>query len=225
MVKLVLLPGMDGTGDLFHPFVKSLPIDIETQIIRYPLDRALSYAELIRLTASSLSESEQFVLLGESFSAPVAIQLAVRSPAQVKGILICAGFARSPVRRWPSPLVDFLTPLMFRLPITNFAIKRFLLDQNTPKSIVDAVRSAIESVPPNVLSKRVSEVLACDVQKEASRIKVPMLYLRGLRDRLVGEGCVQEILDVKSDMEVVNIDGPHLLLQSNYSQAAKVVSS
>ena len=34
--KLVLLPGMDGTGELFDSFVKALPQSFTTEIVRYP---------------------------------------------------------------------------------------------------------------------------------------------------------------------------------------------
>jgi hypothetical protein len=83
MVKLVLLTGMDGTGDLFEPLIKALP-GIEIQVIRYPLDRSLSYPELLSLVTSSLSGSEPFALLAESFSTPIAIQLAAKRPPNLK---------------------------------------------------------------------------------------------------------------------------------------------
>lgn len=43
---LVLLPGMDGTGQLFSPLVSALGPDVETIIVRYPCDIPLSYEEL-----------------------------------------------------------------------------------------------------------------------------------------------------------------------------------
>jgi hypothetical protein len=47
MHKLVLLPGMDGTGELFAGFVKALPEGFDPVIMRYPIDRPLSYADLL----------------------------------------------------------------------------------------------------------------------------------------------------------------------------------
>lgn len=45
-LKLVLLPGLDGTGLLFKPFVSALPSSAETLIITYPPDEKLSYKKL-----------------------------------------------------------------------------------------------------------------------------------------------------------------------------------
>ena len=46
MTALVLLPGMDGTGDLFAPLLSALSPALRTIVIRYPSDRPLGYAEL-----------------------------------------------------------------------------------------------------------------------------------------------------------------------------------
>jgi len=66
---LVLLPGMDGTGEMFAPFVSALGRSCNTLCVRYPGDVALGYAELealVRygyeqgLTRSQLSPEELF---------------------------------------------------------------------------------------------------------------------------------------------------------------------
>jgi hypothetical protein len=46
MVTLVLLPGMDGTGQLFAPFLTALGHGVDVKVVRYPTKEPLSYAEL-----------------------------------------------------------------------------------------------------------------------------------------------------------------------------------
>jgi len=41
--KLLLLPGMDGTGDLFAGFVEAFPDEFETEIVSYPTDVFIYY--------------------------------------------------------------------------------------------------------------------------------------------------------------------------------------
>ena len=79
MIKLVLLPGMDGTGELFDGFVESLHNKFSLQIVRYPTQRVLSYQELTSLLQSTIQASEPFVLVAESFSTPLAIQYGAAS--------------------------------------------------------------------------------------------------------------------------------------------------
>ena len=69
---LVLLPGMDGTGELFSPLIKELGPDIQTVVIRYP-DLPLDYAAHEAFARARLPSTGPFVVLGESFSGPIEI--------------------------------------------------------------------------------------------------------------------------------------------------------
>jgi hypothetical protein len=57
---LVLLPGLDGTGMLFKAFVEALKPRVETQIVAYPVDRPLGYAELEVLVRAALPTDRRF---------------------------------------------------------------------------------------------------------------------------------------------------------------------
>src|SRR5207249_6130409 len=80
MATIILLPGMDGSGSLFEDFIASLPPDVEAMVVKYPPDRALDYAELEALARAALPIQGSFLLVGESFSGPVAVALAASSP-------------------------------------------------------------------------------------------------------------------------------------------------
>jgi surfactin synthase thioesterase subunit len=69
---LVLLPGLDGTGTMFAPFVAELPPWIEPVVLDYPAE-PLGYADLARRLATRLPEDRPFFLLGESFGGPLAL--------------------------------------------------------------------------------------------------------------------------------------------------------
>ncbi len=46
-MKLILLPGLDGTGILFEPLVRALPSHLSPVIIAYATQETLGYAELV----------------------------------------------------------------------------------------------------------------------------------------------------------------------------------
>ena len=79
-LTLLLLPGMDGTGELFAEFVKLLPSWIEPRVVSYPRDRRLSYDQLLPILESALPSNKPFVILAESFSTPLAVRFAAESP-------------------------------------------------------------------------------------------------------------------------------------------------
>ena len=72
-LSLVLLPGMDGTGRLFEPFLANFREAWRPIVVRYPTDRSLGYAELLSLveaasrrTARSCCSPSRFPALSPS---------------------------------------------------------------------------------------------------------------------------------------------------------------
>src|SRR6476646_5995820 len=98
--KLVLLPGLDGTGNLFAEFIAVLPSGFQVITARYPTTGSLSYSQLAPLVRHATPTSDPFVLVAESFSTPLAIQIAAEDLPNMKALVLCAGFATSPVRGW-----------------------------------------------------------------------------------------------------------------------------
>jgi pimeloyl-[acyl-carrier protein] methyl ester esterase len=221
--KLILLPGMDGTGELFAEFIRALPVESETEALRYPADRFLSYEQLMALTQSVLPASEPFVLVAESFSTPLAMQLAATNPPNLKGIVLCAGFVTSPVRGRLRRLGVFFSPVLFSAGLPESAARYWLTGSSVSPTLLASVRAAISSVRPAVLSARLRAVLTCDASVELEKIAVPILYLQAKKDRLVKESSLNEIRRIKPKTVAVVIPGPHLLFQLEPQRAAEVV--
>jgi pimeloyl-[acyl-carrier protein] methyl ester esterase len=223
-LKLVLLPGMDGTGELFTDFINALSEEFETVPVRYPADQFLPYSKLAGLVRKACPVTEPFVLLAESFSTPLAIQFAAANPTNLAALVLCDGFASSPVLGWRRFLGPLLAPMMFRIPLPGFAARVWLLGPGAPASLFKAVRAAISSVKPDVLAARVREVIRCEVRAELEQITVPILYVQAKQDRLVSAKCLKDIQSINPKVSVARLDGPHLLLQREPQRSAYVVS-
>jgi pimeloyl-ACP methyl ester carboxylesterase len=215
---------MDGTGELFTDFVKALPEAFETVVVRYPSDRFLPHSELASLVRESCPVTVPFVLLAESYSTPLAIQYAAANPTNLAALVLCAGFASSPVGGWRRVLASLLAPIMFRTPLPKFAAEFWLLGPDAPSTLLTAVQVTNSSVKPNVLAARVREVITCKVLAELEQITVPILYIQAKRDRLVSAKCLEDIQRIKPQVKVAKLDGPHLLLQREPQKSAEVVS-
>ena len=211
-MRLVMLPGMDGTGSLFRGFLDVLPPTTEVVIVRYPFHRALGYAELLDAVRAAVDPLNEYVLVAESFSTPLAVMFAAGQPEGLQGVVLCAGFVTPPVRgvmRW---LAERLRWVIFRVPFPSWAARVFLLGIRAPRELLDDVTDAIARVAPDVMARRVVEVLRVDVRKELSEINVPILALFSGDDKVVSDECRPEMLAQKN-MKTGTIDGPHMLLQ------------
>jgi pimeloyl-ACP methyl ester carboxylesterase len=221
-LTLYLLPGMDGTGDLFSDFIAALPPNSKTVLVRYPTDHFLSYSQLQNLVREK-SPNSPFVLLAESFSTPLALNYASTNPLNLRALILCAGFASSPLQTWRRHLASSLAPLVFRIPLQTFAVKRWLLGPDAPPSLVSALRRAVSQVNPGVLSARLRAILNRDARGALSKVTVPILYLRSNQDALIPAQCLEELRQLKPQMQVARIDGPHLLLQRQPVASANAV--
>jgi pimeloyl-[acyl-carrier protein] methyl ester esterase len=221
--KLILLPGMDGTGELFADFIRILQMEFEAEVLRYPPDRFLSYEQLMPQTRSVFPASKPFVLVAESFSTPLVIQLAATNPQNLKGIVLCAGFATSPLEGWLRRVGLILSPILFRARLPEFGARYWLVGPTASPMLLDAVRAAISSVKPNVLSARLGAALTCDVRADLKEVAVLILYLQAKQDRLVKASSFEEIRRVKPQTVVTAIQGPHLLFQREPQLTAEVV--
>lgn len=223
MVNFVLLPGMEGAGELLAHFGNALPKGSQILTIRFPGDQQSSFTYLTPRVQSKCSNLDNFILLAESFSTPIAIHLAASSPANLKGLILCAGFAESPLHGWRHSLAGFLAPWLCRFPLPEWVTRSHLLDPAAPAHLVKEVRDAVASVRPGVLEARIRAVLACDVRADLARITAPILHLQAKQDRLLKPECLDLILRHNPRVSAAAIDGPHLLLQRQPQAAVEAI--
>lgn len=222
MTTLVLLPGMDGSGLLFKPFVTALAGKLDVRVIRYPASDPLSYGELEELARSSLPGTEPLVLLGESFSGPIAVSLAAAMPNRVKGLILCCTFVRN-----PRPFFSPFRPLLPLLPAGHIPLgflSYVLLGNHATTALRSALARALAQVDPDVLRARLRAVLSVDVSAKLATIKAPILYLRAADDRTVPRAASELVVRLAPHTRIVEFSAPHFLLQTQPTQSAVVVS-
>jgi pimeloyl-[acyl-carrier protein] methyl ester esterase len=222
MTAVVLLPGMDGTGALFAEFVTGLGNDCTPIIVSYPGKQALGYHALTEWARPHLPTDRPFVLPGESFSGPVAIALAASRPAGLAGLVLCCSITRNPL-----PLLHPLRGLTRLLPLkASLAglIAPFLLGRFSTAHLRAAVRHALNDVAADTLRHRLREVLEVDFSERLKDVLVPVLYLQATEDRVVPSSAAVYLSKLAPTVRVESIEAPHLLLQAQPAEAARIVA-
>jgi pimeloyl-ACP methyl ester carboxylesterase len=229
-MKLVLIPGLDGTGELFAPFLAELGrlstlgrAGHPVMTIAYPPDREMDYAGHEAHVRSRLPEHEEFVLLAESFSGPVGISIAASPPSNLKGLILCASFASNPL-----PVFGPLSRLIAAFPamkIPPALMSPLMFGRWGTPELRRALAATMGRVPARTLRSRVSAILAVDHSALLRKIAVPMLYLQASDDRLVPRSALEKLQRFRSDIPVIEIEGPHFLLQTQPGRCADAVTS
>jgi pimeloyl-ACP methyl ester carboxylesterase len=221
MTTLVLMPGMDGTGELFSSFIKSLPDNYNATIVTYPRDKVLTRDQYLDRIKQACEGIQSFVLVAESFSTPHAIEFAAKNPERITALVICAGFVSAPVKGLKGLLPSLSAPILFRLQIPAFVVRMFLVGSNASDELIRSVRHAISSVGTNVLLSRLKLIRHCNVLNALSQLGLPILYIQAAQDRLIKSDSFNEIRSIQPTITLIKISGPHLILQREPKQCAE----
>jgi pimeloyl-[acyl-carrier protein] methyl ester esterase len=221
-IGLVLLPGLDGTGLLFADFVAALGPEFEPTVVRYPPDIPLGYGELEPIARQSLPSAGSFILLGESFGGPLAISIAASAPPGLVGLVLCCSFASNP-RPWLGKL-KFLTPYLPVRGAPRSIFPRYFMGRFASRELASKLAEAARHVSADVFRRRIRVVCRTDFSEKLRQVRVSILYLRASEDRIVPCSASKRIKKLVPSAKIIDVDGPHYLLQACPGAAVEAVS-
>ena len=222
-LHLVLLPGLDGTGDLFKPFLEQFPEQSCVSVIPYPLDQYIPFEQLADYITPLLPKDKSLAILGESYSGPIAISLASRNDIDIQAIILVATFAKYPASFLRIVSKGLPLSLLFRLPIPDFIIRLFCFGSAENKTLNLMLRDSVKANRPSILAKRARNGMNIDVTILLSKIKIPCLYLAATNDKLVPNAAVDVLKKHLLNLDVVTIEGSHFILQVQPESCYEVI--
>ncbi|NSX54330.1 alpha/beta fold hydrolase [Parasulfitobacter algicola] len=218
-MKLVLLPGLDGTGQFLTEFSAIFPGTC--QIIRYPTHMT-RYADL-QDWLTPLLPQEPFVLIAESFAGPLAIRIAANTPEHLKALILVASFAKPP-RPLPAITAQLLkiVPLGFK-PATRLML-RVVMGRHASSQFQTEFHNSIKDIPRSTLANRLAQVLTSDHTDLLSKITIPRLYLQASQDWLVPKSAANPFIHHWGAACIRQVKAPHFALQSHPGECAKYIN-
>ena len=218
---LVLMPGLDGTGKLFAPIIPLLEPHFELSIVTYPdLD---SFSDYVDCAQNQLPATPGFSLVAESFSGPVALALMAQRPGEIGPSVLSATFARSPLPAL-TRMASYVPEQIFSIGALNeFCLDVYASNDEDFSETQPLPLNVMEQLDGAVLKHRISVLSRIDVSALLPNITVPILYLRAIRDRIASESDAQMMQQYLPDVDRIDIDAPHLLLQTRPQQCADLI--
>ena len=223
MTEVVILPGLDGTAKLHGAFSALLgEFGVRAHAIAYPPDQPLSYEELEFLVRDQLPSAGQFILLGESFSGPVATRIAAHPPPGLVGLVLSTTFAKAPV-----PALARLAPLLRFAPARppQPLVSWLLLGPWQTPDLRLALDTALRQVSPIVIRSRAAAALRVNVAELLPSVTLPVLQLVASHDRLLAKATAAGLSRGLPSCRTITVRGPHLLLQASSELCAKEVAA
>ncbi|EFC37316.1 predicted protein [Naegleria gruberi] len=255
---------MDGTSLLFEPFTQQMmekskqfnhPLHIYP--IPYPNQPLMNYSELELYSRRKIKEildnyhmeeETNVVILGESFSGPIATSITSMMNNEreggefpISGLILCCTFVAN-----PRPVLSFPFRFIFSSPNSNNqsfktnlmdSLIRILFQQEWLMKIISKLMfhsekqrnlflRAMKITPPEVIGLRLRNVLYVNRIEELRKCNnIPLLILRARNDWIVpnsAQQLLEEVFEGNCNCPPP-IVGSHFLLQNNPEETSEVI--
>jgi pimeloyl-ACP methyl ester carboxylesterase len=153
-----------------------------------------AYADFVE---EQVNDLEEFVLVGDSFGAVVALAVAVRRPEGLRGLVLSGGFAANPVDsslvRAKMAAARFLPGPLYRQQTLRFhaaaLASPYDREGDVPLQQSDFRSLFIANTPWRSYVSRAKAAFSADYRRQLSEINVPTLILTPGHDVLIGEAA------------------------------------
>jgi pimeloyl-ACP methyl ester carboxylesterase len=215
---VVLLPGLHGSRALFSSFVALAPAWASCRPLALPTVGGQSFDGIAESLLPELRPLEGFVLLGESFSGPIAARLAARLGQKVALLVLCNPVVEMSVRV-PE---GFLASIAASSLMPAWCASMALSGRDT--SIARAALDEVRALPKGILAQRLSAVYSATEDALASHLAPPLLTILGASDNLVSVSRSRAFFSRVAQSTVVEIEGPHLIVQARPAEVWAAIS-
>lgn len=219
-VKIVILPGLDGMAALRSAFCAELSSEFDVCAIEYPAD-LVRYDDLFNWISTRLP-GQDHVIVAESFSGPLAIQIAAQRPSQLKGLVFVASFAKAP-RKLPAAVLGLLRLVPFHLKVFSVMAQLVMMGRWRNAAFTQLFHDTNQKLPASTVRGRIGEVLGVDCTAKLALIDVPFIYLGASHDRPVPRRAADDFRHGAQSVGIV--EGPHFMLQAVPKAAAEHVEA
>lgn len=230
MPKVILLPGMDGTGELFSPLLGALPDYLKPTVVTL---NAIKPSECVSKSERvnrydvefeylrQLIGNDRVVLVAESYSGYLAYRLCQEIPSQVCQVIFIASFISTP-SFWarlgaviPSGLINpSLAP--------HWLLNKFCFAGFGKPHHIAALINTTHKVEKPLLASRIRAI--AELTKPTATVAIPTIYIRPKQDYLVNQQAVNYVASMFPRLRVEHLEGGHFLAQTHPDECAAIIS-
>ena len=218
-MKIVLLPGLDGTEMLFKELIKYLPKGIKYQVINLDTLSGSSYPQQAVEVARKI-DGENFLLVAESYSGRIAYKICLILGKKIKKVVFLASFI-SPPSHTSKATILFSSAFFKENTFLSWGIRIFGFNFANKPQAIKSVFDSLAKTEKNKLRARLQNIASLDIPDTKTNLNA--IYIRPSHDLLVSNRCVKAIERVFRKTQITEIKGGHFIAQSNPRQCAQII--
>ena len=226
---VILVPGLDGTAELFYRQTPLLARYFNVVAFPLPDRREASMEDLIGDLVALIDEVSlrPVILIGESFGGALSMSLALRHPQLVEGLVIVNSFPylENRIELALAPRIIKLVPWA-AMPFVRQFTEHRLHSAHTLDEDLREFHTRMRGIGREGYIRRLELVAEYDIRHRLQDIAMPTLFVAGTDDRLVPSARWADYMGERvPDAEVVKLDGyGHCCLINHDLDLAAMVS-
>lgn len=220
-MKLILLPGLDGTGKLFQPLLKILPSDIDVLVINYPTHKLLNYNELVEYVLSYIPINEKFILVAESFSGPIAYSISQQKGKTLVSIIFVATFLEQPKPTILKILIKLPLNYLLKFSVPIFILRYIFFSKNIDKQIIQTLKKTLKNIPVETIIHRIQKIST--LQKALIKVDMNVYYILAQKDKIIPYKVINSFQNIFNKVKIYPLNSGHLVLQSFPKECADII--
>ncbi len=185
---VVLVPGMNGSGQLFYRQVPRLSAAhrVVTYSLRDDADSLNVLANDLRAIVDQLAPSERVIVVGESFGGAVALTFALAYPERIAALVILNSFPHfAPQARLRLALIALSILPWGAMKLVRHLTAWRLHSRHTHRAEVTRFIELTADATRDGYVNRLRLLRHYDVREPLRALKVPVLFLAATQDHLV----------------------------------------
>jgi 3-oxoadipate enol-lactonase len=223
---LVLVPGIDGSGHMYHRQVPRLERRFAVTTVRLR-DDAVRMAELVddlHASVSAAAGDGPVTLMGESFGGALAMSYALAHPARVERLVILNSFARidTRARLWLAQQLLRATPWRV-MPLVREINARRMFSSQTDRDEIRLANELLRASTREGYRSRIGILREYDLRPHLPHLAAPVLFLAADRDTLVpsvAQAQLMRSLAPQSTLRILEGHGHSCLVAPDLDLAA-----
>ncbi|MET1257065.1 alpha/beta fold hydrolase [Aliikangiella maris] len=220
MLKILLLPGLDGTGKLFKHLNTYLKLPVQSEVIVLNDIVGRTHIEQARSIAHLIGRS-RVILIAESYSGRIAYELCRILNQQISYIIFIASFVSNPCRI--TELIKNLPEIFFDIKyIPEILINYFCFSGYGKTKLYLALRETMALVSKKIIKQRIHLIAKLQIPEQHYAINA--CYLRPSHDRLVSTRALKIIRECFPNLTVKTISGGHFIAQIEPKKCATIIN-
>ena len=177
---------------------------------------------MLAVALDACPKNEDYIVLGDSFSGPIALNTAVSAEHKPISLVLVNTFVSSP-RNVLTKLARYTPQKLLSNPPER-VLEYLLKEKEAELRPLERIVPVLVSISPNLVKSRLMSIDTVSVKNIARRVSVPVCVLQAANDSAISNNARRELTQSLKNRQIHVLPGNHFSLQTFPATCAHLIT-